>query len=190
MKDLTPLKEFKMTPGADDDGVLRWMHGEHGFEFALIRTLETLTAQYFDKADWEPTISHVLMEASEIIGSQEWPAELGFGAFDKFSEEILSSGAQADTAGMCISSMNDFMATKKKRSKDLNTCIAEVAEKTETVKKQMQRGVDMETLNTTIGDYEFAEDEEDTRLALEPVLKGLLHKHGYADDLDTPDGLR
>ena len=190
MKDLTPLKEFKMKSGADDDGVLRWMHGDHGFQFALKRTLKTLPAQYFDKADWEPMISHVLMEASEIIGSQEWPAELGFGAIDKFSEEILSSGAQADTAGLCISSMNEFMATKKRRSKDLKKCIAEVAEKTGTVKKQMQRGVDMETLNSTIDNYEFAEDEEDTRLELEPVLKDLLQKHGYADDLNTPDGLQ
>ena len=111
VRELTPLAQFQMKPVTDDDGVLRWMHAEHGFEFALKRTVETLAAQYFDKADWEPMISHVLMEASDIAGSQDWPGELGFGAFDTFAEEVLSSGAQADTVGLCISSMNGFIKT-------------------------------------------------------------------------------
>ena len=198
MKDLTPLKDFKMEPGADDDGVLRWMHGVHGFEFALKRTLEMMTEEpNFDKADWEPMILHVRRgvgeEASEIVGSQDWPHWLGFGAFDKFSEEILSTGAQADT-GLCISSMNKFMKTKTKRSKDLKKCIAEVAEKSEAVEKQLQRADDLETLITTIEDYQDAisagGSEEATRKELEPLLQDLLKKHDFTDDLYTPDGLQ
>eukprot|EP01046_Picozoa_sp_COSAG06_P093724 COSAG06_NODE_39903_length_407_cov_1.246753_1_plen_124_part_01 len=93
--DLTLLKEFKMKPGTDDNGVLRWMHDDHGFVFRLKDTLSTLPAEYFDKADWEPVISDVLMEASEIIGHQDWPNELGLGAYDEFSKDVLSSGLQA-----------------------------------------------------------------------------------------------
>ncbi len=188
--DLNLLKEFKMKPGTDDGGVLRWMHDDHGFVFRLKDTLATLPAEYFDKADWEPMISDVLMEASEIIGDQDWPNELGFEEFDTFSKDVLSSGVQAEhAAGVLISSMGDFMAQHEKRTKHLRKCTGEVTEKLDVVKSTLQKLDDMEELNRTIDDYEFAYGG-DERLELAPKLKALLALFDYTDGLDDPDGLR
>jgi hypothetical protein len=134
-------------------------------------------------------ISDVLMEASEIIGHQDWPNELGFGEFDTLSKDVLSSGVQADNAaGVLITSMGDFMAQHKKRKKHLRKCTGEVTEKLDVVKSKLQKLNDMEELNRTIDDYEFA-DEGDERLELAPKLKALLESFDYSDGLDDPDGL-
>jgi hypothetical protein len=188
--DLNLLKEFKMKLGTDDGGVLRWMHEDHGFVLRLKDTLATLPAEYFDKADWEPMISDVLKEASEIIGHQDWPNELGFEEFDVFSKDVLSSGVQADhAAGVLISSMGDFMAQHKQRKKHLRKCTGEVTEKLDVVKSKLQKLDDMEELNRTIDDYELADEGGDERLELAPKLRALLESFDYTDGLDDLDGL-
>lgn len=192
MMDLKPLKSFKMKPGADDDGVLRWMHGENGFESCLKDALaEFDESPYVDKdADWEPMISNVLMEASEIIGSQDWPNELGFGAFDKFSQEVLSSGIQTDDTGICVSSMEVFVKEHTKRTKHLEKCAKEVKEKLGVVEEKKKMLNDLEELNLTIDEFEFAEGQEDEQLELLPKLKALLQTFGYVDNLDDTGGVR
>jgi hypothetical protein len=189
-KGLNLLKEFKMKLGTDDGGILRWMHEDHGFVLRLKDTLATLPAEYFDKADWEPMISDVLKEASEIIGHQDWPNELGFEEFDVFSKDVLSSGVQADhAAGVLISSMGDFMAQHKQRKKHLRKCTGEVTEKLDVVKSKLQKLDDMEELNRTIDDYELADEGGDERLELAPKLRALLESFDYTDGLDDLDGL-
>eukprot|EP01043_Picozoa_sp_COSAG02_P088560 COSAG02_NODE_25655_length_652_cov_1.575045_1_plen_93_part_10 len=56
------------------------------------------------------------------------------------------------------------------------------------VQEKLQKTKELEELNKTIDDYEFA--EEDEQLDMAPKLKALLQGFDYADDLDDPDGLR
>lgn len=158
MEDLQPMKDFRLQ-ALDRDP----REPEYGFEFALKKALDGLSAQAaLHHQDWAPMVQEVVEQAEDI--RREWPAGLGFETVNKFCMQVLSSGFvdkgqrnPDQTKGYCIERMITFFSTVIRLHKDMDACQTVVKDAADEVTKTETAAQKLDELNALA--YEPSENK-------------------------------